>query len=621
MLRGILTLAFVIAGWLHAMAADRSAVPIQAAAPAQSLPFKDGSFALVIGIDDYGNGWPHLNNAIKDAEAVGKALEGQGFAVTLKTNLRSADLKQAIEDFIYERGQDADSRLVIWYAGHGHTIDGEAYLVPADAPAPNPDREFRRRALSMRDFGKYMREARSRHVLAIFDSCFSGSVFEITRSREESPAILQATNLPVREMISSGAAEQTVSDDGMFRRLFIDALDGQEPLADANRDGYITGSELGLFLTDKITSLTQNRQTPQFGKLRELGFDRGDFVFKVETDGQAGEVKSANLQPSDGSRAVGKDVDEAAAPPPEQPPGQEPASSGQFDMAAGQTLLMMDNRLTFSMDGTPYGGRGDLVGMVVNGQIAALYAGAFVTADASDGSCILTLMQILPDRQARFLKQCGPNGTGDRAASAALAVSLSGRPSQLQRFSADGGTTRIIQPGPVVLSMMRTPYGGRSDLVGVTIDGDEQPMWLGQQRDVPVDGVQCSLTPISIDSKKNRAEFLWRCADTAGTVEAAGQATEEGEAPGSAKSDAALKQFAVAGGTTQLLDPGPVVLTVSRMPYGGRSDLVGVVVNGEDEPMALGQRREVVAADKNCILTATAINSKKNQAEFLWQCR
>jgi formylglycine-generating enzyme required for sulfatase activity len=58
-------------------------------------------------------------------------------------------------------------------------------------------------------------------------------------------------------------------------------LAGKEPDADANHDGYVTGTELGLFLHQKMTNLTNNRQTPRYGKLSALGYDRGDFVFQV----------------------------------------------------------------------------------------------------------------------------------------------------------------------------------------------------------------------------------------------------------------------------------------------------------------------------------------------------
>jgi uncharacterized caspase-like protein len=208
-------------------------LPFSNVLKSEALALQRNSFALVIGIDAYANGWPRLSNAVADAMAVGEELKRQGFDVTLATDLGSTALENVIESFVYERGRVEDARLLIWYAGHGHTIDGEAYLVPADAPAASTDWEFRRSALSMRDFGKYMREARSRHVLAIFDSCFSGGVFETTRAIHP-PAITRATSLPVRQLISSGQAEQVVSDDGTFRRLFIDALRGDEPRADAN---------------------------------------------------------------------------------------------------------------------------------------------------------------------------------------------------------------------------------------------------------------------------------------------------------------------------------------------------------------------------------------------------
>jgi formylglycine-generating enzyme required for sulfatase activity len=238
------------------------------------------SKALVIGMDHYGGGWPQLSNGIKDAEEVAKGLTAQGFEVTLKKDLKSEELDRTLKDFFVRDGADVDTRLLLWFAGHGYTVRDEGYIVPVDAPSPTADADFRDKAISLRRFGEYMREANSRHVLAIFDSCFAGAVFNTARSMPP-PAITLATTEPVREFISSGEADQQVSDDGMFRKLFLDVLAGKEPDADANHDGYVTGTELGLFLHQKMTNLTNNRQTPRYGKLNALGYDRGDFVFQV----------------------------------------------------------------------------------------------------------------------------------------------------------------------------------------------------------------------------------------------------------------------------------------------------------------------------------------------------
>jgi hypothetical protein len=240
------------------------------------------SKALVIGMDRYdGKSWPKLSNGVRDAEEVAKALAGQGFEVTLRRDLKSDELDRTLKSFFIYEGADPEARLLLWFAGHGHTIDDEGYIVPVDAPSPDSnDADFRDKAISLRRFGEYMHEAKAKHVLAIFDSCFAGTIFNVARSLPP-PAITLATTQPVREFISSGEAQQTVSDDGTFRKLFLDVLAGKEPDADANHDGYVTGTELGLFLHQKMTNLTNNQQTPRYGKLSAYGYDRGDFVFQI----------------------------------------------------------------------------------------------------------------------------------------------------------------------------------------------------------------------------------------------------------------------------------------------------------------------------------------------------
>ena len=48
---------------------------------------------------------------------------------------------------------------------------------------------------------------------------------------------------------------------------FLFALFWEEP-ADANSDGYLTASEIGMYLGDRVTNLTESAQTPRYGKLR-----------------------------------------------------------------------------------------------------------------------------------------------------------------------------------------------------------------------------------------------------------------------------------------------------------------------------------------------------------------
>ena len=140
--------------------AERAEAPVEA-----EVALYRASFALVIGIDEYTEkGWPRLSNAVKDARLVARALKAKGFSVDLRLDLTSAQLKTAFEDFFYEKGEDPQARLFVWFAGHGFTLDGEGFIVPADAPDPGKGSLFKRRALSLRRFGEYMRLAEAKHM-------------------------------------------------------------------------------------------------------------------------------------------------------------------------------------------------------------------------------------------------------------------------------------------------------------------------------------------------------------------------------------------------------------------------------------------------------------------------
>ena len=140
--RWIVVAAVVTALGLAATAAEAAksrglTVPVKASVAADApveaeVELYSKSYALVIGIDDYREGWPRLGQAIKDARGIAQALESQGFEVILKTDLNARELRQTFEDFFIEKGGDPDARLFVWYAGHGHTdARGEGASCPS----------------------------------------------------------------------------------------------------------------------------------------------------------------------------------------------------------------------------------------------------------------------------------------------------------------------------------------------------------------------------------------------------------------------------------------------------------------------------------------------------------
>ena len=241
-----------------------------------------GSHALLIGVSNYTAGWPKLESVPDEINRVEVALKNQGFNVVKVLNPSSGQLENAFEDFIDKYGFDENSRLLFFFSGHGYTRKGgrKGYLVPTDAPDPRyDDKGFLRKAIGMGQILVWAREIEAKHALFLFDSCFSGTVFKAKALPEIPPHISDNTSRPVRQFISAGSAGEEVPANSIFIPLFIRAVRGD---GDLDKDGYVTGTELGMYLHKKVLSYDRG-QTPQYGKIKDPDLDEGDFVFALKT--------------------------------------------------------------------------------------------------------------------------------------------------------------------------------------------------------------------------------------------------------------------------------------------------------------------------------------------------
>ena len=250
----------------------------------KTIPLYSESYALVIGNGNYVNGWDPLPGAIRDVKDVARALEENGFNVILKTDLTKAEFTKIFGNFCYQYGRGKNNRLLFYYAGHGHTQkmftnEDLGYLVMVDAPVPEKDpMGFRFSSVDMQAIVTEAKMIKSRHVLFMFDSCFSGSILNL-RERVVPESISDSVSLPVRQFITAGRANEPVPDHSIFKQAFLDLLEGRdkEPIP----DGYITGEELGLYLKNKVPEYNP-MQHPQYGKIKDIRLDKGDFVFVLK---------------------------------------------------------------------------------------------------------------------------------------------------------------------------------------------------------------------------------------------------------------------------------------------------------------------------------------------------
>jgi hypothetical protein len=240
------------------------------------------SFALLVGVSQYDQEsvWRRLGSIPDELAAVATTLKEVGFGhIEQVVNPTGKELRDRVGDFIENHGQTEGHRLLFYFSGHGYTLDkGErGYFLPRDAPDPAVNEaSFRRIAVPMDLVVFWAGDFKARHALFVFDSCFSGTIFS-TRSRAIPQRISDLTARPVREFLAAGDADQAVPAKSVFTPLFTTGLKGA---ADLDRDGFITGTELGNYVQAEVLKY-RTSQTPQFGKLMDPAFNKGDIVFAV----------------------------------------------------------------------------------------------------------------------------------------------------------------------------------------------------------------------------------------------------------------------------------------------------------------------------------------------------
>ena len=247
----------------------------------EHIELYNASYALVIGNGSYTNGWDPLPGALQDVKEVAQALKTHDFNVTLKTDLTADEFEDAFLTFVLEHGADENNRLLFYYAGHGYTLplaneQERGYLVMVDAPEPDTDKlGFVRESVNMETLVGESKAILARHVLFLFDCCFSSTIFN-ARDRISPESISDNIRHPVRQFITAGRANEPVPARSVFKTAFLDLIDGRA--AEPFRDGYITGAELGLYLKNQVP-IYNEAQHPQYGKIRDPKLDKGDFVF------------------------------------------------------------------------------------------------------------------------------------------------------------------------------------------------------------------------------------------------------------------------------------------------------------------------------------------------------
>src|SRR5262245_38411499 len=178
-------------------------------------PKYQNSWALVIGINEYQH-VPHLHYATNDAEALGSIIvEKLGFPKDNVTNLLDGDATKdkiltSVMGFTKEHVHP-DDRLLVFFAGHGHTVRGNrgdvGFLVPVDARRDDPATLIPWHALT-----KSTELIKAKHVLFIMDACYGGLALMRCVPPGTMRFLKDMLQRYSRQVITAGKADQVVSD-------------------------------------------------------------------------------------------------------------------------------------------------------------------------------------------------------------------------------------------------------------------------------------------------------------------------------------------------------------------------------------------------------------------------
>lgn len=237
--------------------------------------------ALVIGINKYKNISP-LVYACRDAEEVAKILKDKfNFAeedITLLEDGKATKdhIMQAFHGFT-QNNTNPDDKLLIFFAGHGHTITGNrgevGFLVPVDAK-PNDTSTL----IRWDDLTRNAELIKAKHILFIMDACYGGLAITRAPSVGSRRFLKDMCQRYSRQVITAGKADETVADAGgplpdhsIFTGHLLQGLNG----AAATDEGIITANGIMSYVYEKVGNDPNSHQTPHYGYVE----GDGDFIF------------------------------------------------------------------------------------------------------------------------------------------------------------------------------------------------------------------------------------------------------------------------------------------------------------------------------------------------------
>lgn len=240
------------------------------------------SWALVIGINQYEYISP-LGYAANDAKAVADILEKRfGFpkdniSLLLDEKATISAIREAFLGYTDEGKIQPDDRLLVFFAGHGHTVTGKrgevGFLVPVDGKIENLQTLMR--------WDELTRNADlipAKHIFFLMDACYGGLALLRSPAFGSMRFLGDMLQRYARQVLTAGKADETVTDGNgvrpghsIFTAHLLNAIEGSA----STKEGVITASGVMAYVYDHVAHDQYSHQTPHYGFID----GDGDFIF------------------------------------------------------------------------------------------------------------------------------------------------------------------------------------------------------------------------------------------------------------------------------------------------------------------------------------------------------
>lgn len=232
--------------------------------------------ALVIGISKYRElpKEAQLNYAHSDAKdfyhflvsRAGGGVDSANIKLLLNEDATAAEIYAGLDWLLDSERND---RIIIFFAGHGdvetRTVKQRGFLLAHDSPRAGYHAGGTVKVMDLHDYLETLVTKNKANVLLITDACRAGKLAGGDAGQSQTTASLQEQWGGITKILSSQPGEKSLESEawgGGHGVFTYHLMDGMKGLADRNADGFVSLSELNLYLSKEVPAATGDKQNP-----------------------------------------------------------------------------------------------------------------------------------------------------------------------------------------------------------------------------------------------------------------------------------------------------------------------------------------------------------------------